>query len=57
MEEANIYQVREKMANALEHQNAVLKNQEKRSVISNNLNARLKKYQLSETKSPNTSKQ
>ena len=57
MEEANIYQVLERIANALERQNALLENQERRSVIIDNLDAKLKKYQLNETKSPITPKQ
>lgn len=57
MEEANIYQVLERIANALERQNVLLENQERRSVIIDNLDAKLKKYQLNETKSPITSKQ
>ena len=53
--EANLYEVLERIANALEKQNQLLENKEKRAIRLDVLESKLKKIQIQESKSPRNS--
>ena len=53
--EANLYEVLERIANALEKQNQLLENKEKRAIRLDVLESKLKKQQLQESKQPRKS--
>lgn len=53
--EANLNEVLERIANALERQNQLLENKEKRAVRLDALEAKLRKVQITEAKQPRKS--
>ena len=53
--EANLHEVLERIANALERQNQLLENKEKRAVRLDALEAKLRKVQITEAKHPRKS--
>jgi len=53
--EAKLYEVLHRIAEALETQNSLLENQERRAIKLDTLEAKLKKIQITESKKPRKS--